>query len=434
MDAIIVPTVRYATALEPTIDLAAKLDCTLVVLCSGWSTPSAIAVLARKKNVELVAVDVRNLPRSVMPEFATDKLIRGSRFERRTDTSLKRNLGLLLARLVGWERVVFLDDDIIVSESKDLEDAAGLTDSYAGVGMAIGGFPDNSVVCHAYRAAGGAQETFIGGGALAVGRDSITSFFPNIYNEDWFFLLGDKDLRPTAITGTVLQKPYDPFADHMRARLEELGDCLAEGLFWLFDTGRQIKDADVRFWRQFLKRRVSFISKVIAMVGGMRPDAERGRMLDSLKAARGRCQLITPELCVRYLEAWQADRLTWSIRSDMFFRKYAKGRQDRSPRAMLSVLGLGSMTTFVSQRLDHDVADLDVPRAVAVGEGHAFDRGVRPLPVAKPGVETGGADVVDINRQRNAVVALGVQPLLAGLDESGADAPGSVCGVSLEVG
>ncbi|MBE1469836.1 hypothetical protein [Kibdelosporangium phytohabitans] len=52
---------------------------------------------------------------------------------------------------------------------------------------------------HAFRDAGGQQDTFIGG-ALAVGRKSFTSFFPNIYNEDWFFLLDDTGLRPSAVT------------------------------------------------------------------------------------------------------------------------------------------------------------------------------------------------------------------------------------------
>ncbi|HEY0448425.1 hypothetical protein [Actinophytocola sp.] len=368
VDAIIVPTVRYGTALEPAIKLAEDLRSTLVVLCSKWSSTEAIAALARRRNVDLVAIDVRKLPDGLMPEFQADKVIRGGRFERWTDTSLKRNLGLLLARLVGWERIVFLDDDIIVSEPKDLADAAGLTDTYAGVGLAIGGYPDNSVVCHAYREAGGAQETFVGGGALAVGASSLTSFFPNIYNEDWFFLLGEKDLRPTSTAGTALQRPYDPFADEMRARLEELGDCLAEGLFWLFDNKKQIKDADAAYWRQALDRRISFISKVITMVKAMSPDAAQKRMLASVKAARGRCQLITPELCVRYLDAWQADRLTWRIHSDMLFSTHAKGREDRSPRTMISALGLGSMTTFVSQRLDHDVADLDLALPIAVGE------------------------------------------------------------------
>lgn len=352
VDAIIVPTVRSASALRPTVDLAAKLDCTLVVLCSKWSSASAIAALAAAQDVELLAVDVKDLPAWVIPQFATSTILERTRFERLTDTSLKRNLGLLLARLVGWRRVVFLDDDILVPAHTDLQEAAGLTDTYAGVGLHVAGYPDNSVVCHAYREAGGAQETFIGGGALAVGTRSLTSFFPNIYNEDWFFLLGEKGIKPTAVTGTVFQKEYDPFADDRRARMEELGDSLAEGLFWLFDNKKEIKDADIGFWRGFLDRRARFITQVIDMVGE-RPGiavAERERMLTSLKAARGRCQYIKPDLCVQYLEAWQADRLTWRIHSDDLYRQLVKRRgrnADRHPRTMLAALDLGPVTTYV---------------------------------------------------------------------------------------
>ena len=53
------------------------------------------------------------------------------------------------------------------------------------------------MVCHAIRDTGGKQGTFVGGGALAVAVDRVDSFFPDIYNEDWFYLLRDDGrLRP----------------------------------------------------------------------------------------------------------------------------------------------------------------------------------------------------------------------------------------------
>jgi hypothetical protein len=311
--AVIVPTARNASMMKPAVRLAAKLNSTLVVLSSKWSEANAVAGMVRNTGAKLVAVDVNEIPTGVLPNFQTCKLLSGTKLERRTDTSAKRNLGLLLANLIGWERVVFLDDDITVPEPLDLRDAAGLTDNYAGVGLAIGGYPDNSVVCHAYREAGGGQDMFVGGGALAIGSKSLNSFFPNIYNEDWFFLLGDDGLQPTTATGTAVQKTYDPFATDVRARREEFGDCLAEGLFWLLDTGKSLKDATVEHWRWFLRERAEFITEVIAMVGDRIKDdpAKRARMLISLKAARGRCQSIDPGLCVKYVNAWQRDRKLW---------------------------------------------------------------------------------------------------------------------------
>ncbi|MFI7678200.1 hypothetical protein [Actinophytocola sp. NPDC049390] len=346
MDAIIVPTARHAARLNATVEVAAKLQCTLVALCSKWSSARDVVALARGR-AKLVAIDVDGVPDGVVPFFETSRVLTGTRFERSTDLSLKRNLGLLLARLTGWERVVFLDDDIRVPEPTDLREAVGLTDHYAGVGLMIDGMPDNSVVCHAYRAAGGTQDTFVGGGALAVGAASMTSFFPNIYNEDWFFLLDDDGLRPTAVTGRAIQKPFGPYVEQ-RARMEELGDVLAEGLFWLLDNGRSLRDAGSAHWRTFLRERAGFITDVIGMVERAERDPrQRGRILQALKAARGRCQCITPELCVRYVDAWRTDRVRWrrhvedmGLAAGARFANETERRSVTGLRALLRWLGL----------------------------------------------------------------------------------------------
>lgn len=380
VDAIIVPTARNAATLTRAVELAEELDSTLVALCSKWSSARDVAVLARGR-CRLIAVDVGELPAGVIPAFKTCQILAGTKFARWTDLSLKRNLGLLLARLIGWERVFFLDDDIEIPEPADLLEAAGLTEHYAGVGLKIdeiNGMPDNSMVCHAYRAVGGRQDTFIGGGALAVATKSITSFFPNIYNEDWFFLLGDKALLPARATGTAVQKPYDPFREH-RARMEELGDVLAEGLFWLLDTGQSLKRANEQHWQNFLRERAGFITDVIDMVEHTGGDPEeRRRMLLALRAARGRSQLITPDLCVRYVKAWREDRTTW--RRHVAELHSALATDDEGPRKRRSVAEVrqifrsldfpDSIVRLQLPREDfhHDLTDFDVPYPIAVGQ------------------------------------------------------------------
>jgi glycosyltransferase involved in cell wall biosynthesis len=377
VDAIIVPTARKAAALEPAIGLAAKLNCTLVALCSKWSSARDVVALAEGRT-KLIAIDIAELPDGVVPTFETCRVLEGTRFSRWTDLSLKRNFGLLLARLVGWERVVLLDDDIEVPEPMDLRDAAGLTDHYAAVGLSIAGMPDNSVVCHAYRAAGGRQDTFVGGGAMAVGVTSTASFFPNIYNEDWFFLLDDDRLRPTTTTGTAIQQPYDPFREQ-RARMEELGDVLAEGLFWLLDNERPLEDATTTsHWRTFLHERAGFITDVIGMVERMDGEPrQRERMLVALKAARGRCQYIKPELCVAYVGAWRRDRVRWRRHVEDVCGTVTKdvdGQARRSlagVRAMLRSLGFHDRTAHLrlpSEPSHHDLAHFDLPFPVAVGQ------------------------------------------------------------------
>jgi hypothetical protein len=236
VDAIIMPTARPVAYLRQAIALADQLGCTLLVLCSKLAKAPDAAKARKESRVSIVAIDTDGLPSGLVPNFKTSAVLRGNRFNRRTDTSIKRNLiAPGRGRRLGANRLPRRRHH--VPRPDDLLDAAGLLASHAAVGLSHGGYPDSSVVCHAYREAGGPQDAFIGGGALAVEAASFTSFFPNIYNEDWFFLLDDDRLRSSTATGLAVQSPYDPFSDVRRARSEELGDCLAEGVFSLLDTG-----------------------------------------------------------------------------------------------------------------------------------------------------------------------------------------------------
>jgi hypothetical protein len=314
IDAIIVPTARPPAHLAEAAALARALDCTLVTLHSKQWTSAAKAAQRLPQDIDLLAVDIRDPAHLRLPDWETSRLLAGTVFERRTDISAKRNIGLVLSRMLGWSRVLFLDDDITELDPDDVRRASGLLDTYNAVGLHVGGFPDHSVVCHAYRQAGGRQQSFIGGGALAVHLERSNSFFPDIYNDDWFFLLeGDKGIQPVGATGAVRQFPYDPFRNPDRARAEELGDVLAEGIYWLLDQGGSVTDADQEHWARFLPRRKRFIERVLKMVeqDGTLESAERARRIAALKGSLGRLELITPELCDRYLRAWAVDRQRW---------------------------------------------------------------------------------------------------------------------------
>jgi hypothetical protein len=340
VDAIIVPTSRPTANLSKAIALAAELGCLLVALCSQQAKADDAKVEARKSGVKIVAIDTDALPPGLMPEFATSTRLRSTEFHRSTDLSSKRNLGLLLADVIDWQRIVFLDDDITVTRTDDLRDAAGLLSCHAAVGLANDGYHDNSVVCHAYRDAGGHQESFIGGGALAVGDESFRSFFPNIYSEDWFFLIGENNrLRRTAVTGKALQSPYDPFSDIRRARAEEFGDCLAEGIYRLLDSGGRIQDATFKYWRGFLDSRRRFIGDVRRMVAASDLDsALKARRLAALTAARNRSMSITPKLCVDYLQWWRADRDRWALHLEDIRLNHGHGLEVEKAFASLGLM------------------------------------------------------------------------------------------------
>ncbi len=312
VDAIFVPTTRPVGWLNEAAETARALRCPLVTLHSRGSTAYE-AVRELDPTINLIAIDVPGPGHLRLPELETSRLLAGTIFEQRTDLSAKRNIALTLSHMLGWDRVVFLDDDIRVPNPGDLRKAAGLLNTHTAVGLRIGGFLDNSVVCHAFRDAGGEQGTFVGGGALAVAVKHNRTFFPNIYNEDWFFVLdAGKGLQSVATVGEVLQNPYDPYRPE-RAQAEELGDVLAEGTFWLLDQGRSISDGDLGHWRDFLAKREKFIEQVLAMVEGRSTigPADRARMAEALMAAQDRLRQITPGLCVDYLKALVIDQERW---------------------------------------------------------------------------------------------------------------------------
>jgi hypothetical protein len=330
VDAIIVPTVRGVAHLKEAAAAALSLGCPLVTLHSGRWTSALAASAQLDPAIDLIAIDMPDVTDLRLPELATSGLLAGTMFEQRTDVGAKRNLGLMLSHALRWKRVVFLDDDIRVPNPGDLTQAVGLLDSHIAVGLGIGGFPDNSMVCHAFREAGGWQETFIGGGALAVGIKQNRSFFPNIYNEDWFFVLdAGKGLQPVASVGQVLQYPYDPYRVD-RARSEELGDVLAEGTFWLLDQGRPASDGDLAHWQNFLAHRRQFIEQVHGMAARTASiDATtRARIGEALTAALGRCKRISPELCVAYMKALATDQDRWQRHIQQIRRQPRLSREE----------------------------------------------------------------------------------------------------------
>jgi hypothetical protein len=334
LDAIIVPTSRRQGHLADAIDAAERLDATLIALCSKGASVQEPMVAAKKRGVRAYGVDLDLLDHNqrLVPTFATGSLLARLGFARGTDTSLKRNLGLMIASLAGWERVLFLDDDISFPDPAHLDSAAGLLGDYAAVGLNNSGMPDNSVVCHARRHSGRHQDTFVGGGALAVERRAFASFFPDIYNEDWFFLVGEEGLLPTAVTGIALQEPYDPFHSPLRAKSEELGDTLAEGLFGLLDAGHKPGDTTLDYWATFLESRRGLIRDLLEEA----PDrGETAHIHKALSAALDQSELIEPEFCVEYLNCWREDQSEWS--SYLTLLKVLHGEENRIEGVFLAL-------------------------------------------------------------------------------------------------
>ena len=342
LNAVIVPASRPARNLEQAITLARASDCALLILCSHRAVPAKVhSLLAERSFNDAIVVDLPDGYHHELFDFRAltsikDDLPAACSYYA-TDLSMKRNAGLILARMLGWERVFFLDDDIRDINPADLHSTVTMLGSYRTAGMRATHFPDNSVVCHAHRFTGGLQDVFVTGAALAVDCQQDMGFFPDIYNEDWLFFYDDATHGRLGISGgKVTQLRYDPFKDAQRAEWQEFGDVLAEGLYTLLGLDKGVEHATRDYWSHFLDARQAFLRAIIYR-SDMAAEGMKERLLNSVQLALKCSMEIAPGVLERYVQAWRQDLRDWE-------QRLAGMRQMRSPDAALRALGLTRST------------------------------------------------------------------------------------------
>ncbi|WP_300611536.1 hypothetical protein [Trebonia sp.] len=325
-DAIIVPASRPAENLQTAIGLAEAANCHLVLLCSFQAHTSDVRDrLAERSFHRATVIQIPAHYRHAYFEFRTTywvdngpaRVVCAARY---SDLSIKRNIGLVLARMLGWQRVLFLDDDIRKVSAAALAGTVSLLGApgrrgvpYRTAGMTINGFPDNSVVCHARRCVGEDQDVFVTGSVLAVDSSAPFGFFPDIYNEDWLFFYHDAaEGRLASSDFQAEQVAYNPFADPRRAAAQEFGDVIAEGLYALLHSKLGVESADHEYWRMFLADRNRVLDEIVRRLPGLpqgREDMEK-----AINGAREKLDEIRPDMCAGYLKAWQSDLERWEVR------------------------------------------------------------------------------------------------------------------------
>jgi hypothetical protein len=211
--------------------------------------------------------------------------------------------------MAGWEKIMFLDDDIIGITQDQVMRVAHYLDNNRFAGFKTLDFPDNSVVCHANRLAGRSQGIFVSGAALGVNTSGNRPLevFPDIYNEDWFALAREAQRTGVAHVGNTKQLTFDPFDNPVRAKLEEFGDLIAEGLYALFTDVGGLHLATVEYWKRFIDERRALIVKIRR--GLVKEEThESAQAAKSLQEALSQLEMVTPEDCAHFLELWQEDR------------------------------------------------------------------------------------------------------------------------------
>jgi hypothetical protein len=351
LDAIIVPGTRPAAYLDHAVTLARAAKCSLVILCSHYLHGCDVKeYLDERSFSEAIVIDLPPAYSHRLFDFRgllafKDQLPPACGYHV-TDLSMKRNIGLALAKMLGWKRIFFLDDDIRDIAYPDLQRTVDMLSSFSAAGMWVTEFPDNSIVCHANRITDGSQDVFVSGAALAVDCESDIGFFPDIYNEDWLFFfdaasegkLGNSHLKAT-------QLYYYPFANADRAAWQEFGDVLAEGLYALLHLGMNTAHATSVYWSFFLEARRGFLEATYSRALDSPLDI-RHEITASLQSALKCLTGIDSDLLVRYVEAWRQDLKDWKSR-------WAEIRVVSSVDEALAELGLVTTPTDSTRRILH---------------------------------------------------------------------------------
>jgi hypothetical protein len=327
VDAIVVPTIRTAERLHSAVKLAAHARCHLIAVYTDSPPAGLSAILERFPSARVTLLTVRKGTRDRLLDLGAS-LPQSQVSPAALDISRKRNLGLLIGRICGWTRMLFLDDDIRKLNVEKLCSAAALLDHYPVVGLQVNKYPDASVVGHARRLTGRRQEPFVSGGSLLVNPQILNGYFAPVYHEDWLCTIDHFREGEVAIGGSVGQWPYLPFTTPERAKLEEFGDILLAGLLWLVHS-RVRKDAANRaylaagseywleaknpeFWKQILDQRAALLRNITARLTEM--NLGNPLPFSSLTAAGQRLRELEPAEFVSFMEKWQASLTEWHDR------------------------------------------------------------------------------------------------------------------------
>lgn len=324
LDAVVVPASRKADSLTPVIELAAESGIRLIVLASHLCDVETVGrLVAATPGCRASVAEIGPDYQHELFRFETsDPVFDEAKAQRRSNLSLKRNMGLMMARLMRWKKIMFVDDDVSVG-APDLRRMANQLEHHQVAGFALSQFPDNSVVCHASRLSGATQDVFVSGAALGVNCDEPPlDFFPDVYNEDWFFMAAHAKVGRVVSLGKLRQAEFNPFEDPRRAEFEEFGDLLAEGLYARYqdtyladyDDGFVLDRLTVDYWDAFREARHDVISTArdrLVELG----DKQSVRACESLGRAEKQLRAISSMQCAEFIESWRHDRGVFAKRA-----------------------------------------------------------------------------------------------------------------------
>ncbi|MCJ7508162.1 MAG: glycosyltransferase [candidate division Zixibacteria bacterium] len=174
-----------------------------------------------------------------------------------------RNYALILSKALRCDKLLFMDDDIIIQDMTIKKTMLMKLDYCDFVGAKLIGMPDDSVTGHLMRACGGQYYEFLSGGFLAINVHAVTEYFFNCYNEDqiWFFL--HHPSTKFERFGEVEHQQYNPFRNASATALsQEFGEILDDGAEEAFNRRDSNLLISPDFWEEMCNIRINYLNQL----------------------------------------------------------------------------------------------------------------------------------------------------------------------------
>ena len=264
--AVVVVTRDHVDRLRTTLPRIAGGHCPVILLDDSTNALARGRCMRLAKRLDIAYHGLRE-QRSVL-SGVSPSLIEGLVAQLGTPgwtLGLCRNYSLLLARYMGIEKLILVDDDITLPSQHMLARTLNLLGDFDFAGAKTVGLADDSVVGHLARRLGIVQYDFVTGQYLGVRCRLQRSFFPNEYNEDLVFLLLGANQGRIARCGTVRQLHRGHAGMGVeRALSQEAGEIHCEGCIRAAIEGTPAALQESGFWKAILAFRVRALRDLLA--------------------------------------------------------------------------------------------------------------------------------------------------------------------------
>lgn len=235
----------------------------------------------------------RCLPNSIPPSV-TSIIVHNTRFEdfyaaagthENFDLGLKRRYAIHHAQRIGCQKILLVDDDIIVdSFTRQIAATYRMLAKYSVVASPSINFPDLSVSGHLHLALGGSKTINPAGSWCAINLNRKPPYFCDLYNEDLLAFLPLRLEGELCIGPPTRQVAHQPFERIEKIAFQEVGEVVVDtmisrlreqtysGTDQFIESIGQINWSDalekrLQWWKQTLMHSDSNLLRGIALAG-----------------------------------------------------------------------------------------------------------------------------------------------------------------------